>query len=251
MAGSGAIRWRKVDAERLAKDVKNFNAKLSRILAKDPASAAYLPERKSVQAIKAGELGRKDINLAMRGMERFSRKGAEAAVRSATGLQITKWQKKEIQIKVNIINARRRRESAVIQAHPLGGIPDPTALKALAPKPFKPDEIQPGKEWAMYVASVDKQAKEAYATDAQKDYKNKYLKAIKEYLGAAGQPLYDFISKLTPAQVSHGIYEDPMLSIKFVSDPLAVELINETAMEKWEEFLPVEFALYGNLKQQE
>lgn len=255
MPGSGKIRFTEKDAARLSQTIRNFNAKIDRIAKRDPAAAAYLPQKQSVRAIKneikSGHVARADFNREIKSMTRFSRKGVEAAIKSETGLVMTKWEKRETQIKVNIINARRRREANAIQSRPTFGAHNKTDLKNLAPKPFDTNSIQPGREWRMYVDSVEKQVSSRYLLEQQQAYKDKYLKAIARQLGLSGKALYEYVSQLDPKEISDAMYEDPLLKIEYAYDPAAADIIADATMEKWMEFAPNPDGMEFNFSNQE
>lgn len=242
MAGSGTIRWRESDAQRLARDVKNFNSKLSRILKKDPEAVSYLPEKKSVREIKAritsGEMTRKDVNRTFKSMESFSKKGAEAqASMAGKPLPITKWEKRQIQTNVNVVNKKRAAERDKL---PEKINPESTGslrLNGLTPINVDYADLAPGRGKELLIKSLEIQRMDDYMDTVKQGYKDNYLSAIAKNLGTAGQRLYDLVSGLTPQQVYEGYYSDPIMTIQFTSDPLEQEAITEAAMQHWEWYL--------------
>lgn len=242
MVGTNTIRWRETDAQRLARDVKNFNAKIARTLKKEPEAAAYLPARQSVREIKAritaGEMTRKDINRTFKSMERFTRKGAEAqAVMAGKPLPLTKWEKREIQINVNVINKKRAAERDKLPEKMNAESTGSLRLNGLTPINVDYADLTPGRGKELLVKSLETQRMDNYMETVKQGYKDNYLNAIAKNLGTAGQRLFDLVSGLTPQQVYEGYYSDPIMTIQFTSDPLEQESITEAAMQHWEWYL--------------
>lgn len=104
------INWRDSDNKELARVVRNFNAKISRLAKKNPQMKNTLPEKISVREMKELIKTRQDLNREMNSLRRFSKKGAEEIIivpGSQYNLEITKWQKSEMTRRVGIINRRR------------------------------------------------------------------------------------------------------------------------------------------------
>ena len=104
------IKWRNKDKTRLSNTVRQLNAKITRTLKKNPELAPYLPERLTVQGLRDKIQTRQDFNREINSARRFLKPGAETPVTSATGIRTTRWEKREVGIKVGVINRRRNRE---------------------------------------------------------------------------------------------------------------------------------------------
>lgn len=105
------INWRESDIEELARTVKNFNAKISRLSKKNPDIAVALPQKVKIGELKNLITTRQDLKREINALKRFSKRGAEKIV-IADGtdeeLQITKWQRTEMNRRVGIINRKRK-----------------------------------------------------------------------------------------------------------------------------------------------
>lgn len=104
------IKWRDSDNQELAKVVRNFNAKINRLAKKNPQMKNALPEKISVRELKELIKTRQDLKREMNSLRRFSKRGSEELVtvpNSDYNLQVTKWQKVEMNRRVGIINRRR------------------------------------------------------------------------------------------------------------------------------------------------
>jgi hypothetical protein len=112
------IRWRDSDKDELRKAVKNFNAKITRLEKKNPQQKNALPERVSVREIENLITSRNDLKRELNSLRRFTERGAEELVDvpdSEYNLKITKWQKKEMNIRVGVINRRRKQRYDAIK----------------------------------------------------------------------------------------------------------------------------------------
>ena len=104
------IKWRNSDNEELARVVRNFNAKITR-LSKNPQMKNALPDKVSVKQMKEMIQTRQDLNRELNTLRRFSKRGAEQLVdvpQNQYNLKITKWQKTEMNRRLAIVNRRRK-----------------------------------------------------------------------------------------------------------------------------------------------
>jgi len=104
------IRWSQSDEAELKRVVKNFNAKLTRLQKKDPKTAGALPDRVSAAQLRDMIETRQDLNRELNALRRFSQRGAEELITAPENdynLQITKWQKEEINRRIGVINRKR------------------------------------------------------------------------------------------------------------------------------------------------
>lgn len=110
------IRWTENDRRELQRSVKNFNAKVSRLEKKyEGRTDVVIPERVKVKDLRELIGTRRDLQVELRSLQAFSRKGSEELVRADTNdtIYLTKWQKKELIKRSKPINeerARRREE---------------------------------------------------------------------------------------------------------------------------------------------
>lgn len=106
------ISWNQNQQEQLRKAVKNFNAKITRLEKKNPQLKNALPEKVSVRQMKQLIDTRTDLNREIKSLQRFTERGAEELVKvpnNEYNLKITKWQKKEMGIRLSAINKKRNK----------------------------------------------------------------------------------------------------------------------------------------------
>lgn len=96
------IRYNKITNDKIAKTVRNYNAKIKRLQRSNPYLA--LPDTITVKKIKAMSNTRDDLNRNLNSLKRFSKRGAENTVILPSGEMISSYELKEL-----------RRESARLQ----------------------------------------------------------------------------------------------------------------------------------------
>lgn len=124
------IRWSQSDNQELAKVVRNFNAKIDRLNKKDPSKILNdlpegmkvnknaLPEKITVRQLKELINTRQDLKRELNTLKRFSKKGAEkisVVPDTDYNLQVTDWQRKEMNRTVGIVNRKRAERLKKIQ----------------------------------------------------------------------------------------------------------------------------------------
>lgn len=119
MSKSSKIRWRERDTEQLARKVKNFNAKLTRLTKKNPALAEILPDRVSMKDLRGDITNRQEYNRVIKALSAFTEKGAEAVVTGKQGVTTTKWQLQQVKKAVAIENRRRKKEAERLKSAPV------------------------------------------------------------------------------------------------------------------------------------
>ena len=119
MSKSSKIRWRERDTEQLAKKVKNFNAKLTRLTKKNPALAEVLPDRVSMKDLRGDITNRQEYNRVIKALSSFTEKGAEEVVTGKSGVTTTKWQLQQVRKAVAIENRRRKKQADTLKTAPV------------------------------------------------------------------------------------------------------------------------------------
>lgn len=119
MPKSSKIRWRESDTEQLAKRVKNFNAKLTRLAKTHPELVDILPERVSTKALRQDITNRQEYNKVIKALSAFTEKGSEQVVTGKSGVRTTKWQLQQVQKAVRAENRKRRQEAQKLAAAPV------------------------------------------------------------------------------------------------------------------------------------
>lgn len=118
MAKQHHIRWKQSDNQELARVVRNFNAKISRLEKKNPELKVALPDKVSVKQLKELINTRQDLKRELNSLRRFSKRGAEEVITYGDyNIKVTKWQKTEMKRRVAVINRRRKARKEEIEAY--------------------------------------------------------------------------------------------------------------------------------------
>lgn len=227
------IKWRKSDREKISNTVRQFNAKITRTLKKHPEFAPYLPEKITVKELTAKIETRKDFNREVNSLARFLKKGAEKPLTSKSGIKTTTWERKEIGYKVAQINRQRTIEKKRANVSTYKGTMGTIKANNLSPKKFNIDKMRP-QEWDKFLETVEKQIKSNYNYDKMVRYKENYIKGLFNVFGTKGNDIAKLVENIPPEAFTDLFYNDPVLQLDFIYDPLEVDLKIESIIEHLE-----------------
>lgn len=249
------IKWRKSDAEKLNKEVQRFNVKVNRTKKAHPELADILPDtikkadkQKMIEELK--QLPRSEYKKEINTLDRFTKKGAEKAVTSKTGNTVTRWERKEVALKVAQINRERTKERTANENMEVTSRGEKIGMKrgemgsermnGLNPKKFNFDKIKGGKEWEKFKESVYKQASPLERQKIMQTYKDHYLKGLDEYGGYADD-IKALVDKLPADVVVNTYYSEQEATIKFIYEGLEglqdKDVVLDTLRAIWEKAL--------------
>lgn len=231
MPRQSQIKWRKSDEQELKRLVRNFNAKISRIVKKDPSLAEYMPNRIKVAEVKNNIETRQDFNRELNSMKRFLKRGNEDIVISKGGIKTTKWEKNEVAIQVATINRRRtvkRKALEELEATSRGESLGMTRkqmnsirLNELNPKTFNFDKISKY-EWEKYKANVYRQSRPNFQDEADVSLRKNYIRGLYEVFGETDE-VKDLINQIESMSIKDFIeqfYKEQEATIDFIYDPI-------------------------------
>ena len=224
------IRWRDTDKKELAKAVRKFNAKRTRLLKQVPELEEFLPPKASTKEIRKSVKTRRDLKNELNSLERFMRKGAEKPIVTKEGIKTTVYEKKEISIKVRAINLRRAAELKKAAPSTEKGTMGTVRENNLKPKQYDIDKIKKS-DWKKFVESVEKQSKDSYASDRYDRYKENFIKGLENAFGEKGSELIEIAKQIDAETLTQMYYDDPILQIDFIYDPLEMQ-VKIDAMEE-------------------
>lgn len=229
------IKWRNKDKTRLSNTVRQFNAKITRTLKKNPELAPYLPERLTVQGLRDKIKTRQDFNREVNSARRFLKPGAETPVTSATGIRTTKWEKWEVGIKVGVINQRRNRELKEMNPTTEKGTMGTIRENNLRPKKYDIDKIK-ASDWDMFVYGVEKQIMSGYTAQKNELYKQNFIKAVKTAFGSKGTEIVEMAQSIPADILVELYYNDPVLQVEFIYNPLEMQIKIDNIVEHLEPY---------------
>lgn len=231
------IRWSENDRKELATAVRKFNAKRARLIKKDPSYIEYLPQKASTVAIRKGIATRRDLINELNALNRFLRKGAEEKIVTSRGLKTTKYEKKEVGIRVRRVNRFRKKELEAAAPSTYKGTMGTVRENNLRPKKYDIEKIRDKSGWERFVSMVEKQSRESYYLDRDETYKKNLLKAMKNEFGAMGRNLINLVKQIPPNILIEMYYADADMQIDFVYGKEEVELRIKRMEERMKEYL--------------
>jgi hypothetical protein len=215
--------------------VRQFNAKITRTLKKNPELAPYLPERLTVQGLRDKIQTRQDFNREIKSARHFLKPGAETPVTSATGIRTTRWEKREIGIKVGVINRRRNRELKKMNPTTEKGTMGTIRENNLRPKKYDIDKIK-ASDWDMFVYGVEKQIMSGYTAQKNELYKQNFIKAVKTAFGSKGTEIVEMAQSIPADILVELYYNDPVLQVEFIYNPLEMQIKIDNIVEHLEPY---------------
>lgn len=106
--GRDKFRGRTYTEERLKKAVKNYNAKVKRLLKTSPELA---PNKLSYATILRNIKTQSELRREIKEIEKFNKRGAEkATVKLDTGVKVSRWQYNRGKRKLKAVNAQRTQQ---------------------------------------------------------------------------------------------------------------------------------------------
>lgn len=230
------IQWTDKQLNQLRRDVKRFNAKISRAVKRTPEMADFLPPKLSVKELRQQIRTAGDLRLLSAAVDRAFKPGAFDPIVSKQGIRTTQWLKNEIRLGVRRINKARQKEREEGDPSAEKGNEGAIRDRGLSPKQFDFDKIK-ADDWDAYVRSVEKQAMDSYTLQRMEQYKENYIAGLKKVFGPMADELISQIEKLTPQQVYLGYYQDPILQLDFIYDEKELNLRFEVISELWADFM--------------
>lgn len=230
------IRWSSDDRKKLTTAVRKFNAKRARLIKKDATYAEYLPEKASTVAIRKGIATRRDLINELNALNRFLRAGAEEKIVTSKGVKTTKYEKKEVGIRVRRVNRFRKKELESITPSTERGTMGTIRENNLRPKKYDIEKIRDKSNWKNYIEMVERQSRESYYIERDELYKENLLKAMRSEYGAKGRKLINLIKKIPANVLVDMYYYDSDLHIDFVYGLEEVDRRVKRMEEKIEEY---------------
>ena len=201
------IKWREQDEQELRRVARNFNAKLSREVRKNPQNRNILPQfprtmrgeefesKITIGLLKELIATRNDYNRIINMLKRFSIRGAEDIVdvrENVYGAKTTKWERTELPRLAGIVNRRRGERYELLENIPMessGGKLGYTLGQRFGMGLADRNKLKPTKAFTRGQSQTDiKQKRRAlliesssrYHEDKDKFLKENYIKEIKK-----------------------------------------------------------------------
>ena len=238
MAKTYNIKWREEDVDLLRKEIRNFNRKIDRLMKSGtPEVRSALPPKMSMKTAKAAISSRSDFNRQIKQIKRFTERGSEEMIKTKGGVKAPKFEIKELEARVRLINAQRKaareRIGAIDQGNKplMGRIRDQSYMPKKAVGKVKPED------WEQYKRSVMKQSAKDYKSNMDAAYKDNYFKMLDNLFtddddAADLQEMKDIIDSMTTEDFIDQSLNDDVLYIQFYRDPIQREVKKDLIRDK-------------------
>lgn len=121
-----AIRYNQKLNTSINSIIRNYNAKITRL--ERVAEEFILPEKTSVKELKETAKTRRELDLMLKDLQRFSKRGMEQTVRFASGIEMSKYQEYKLKRNLKIAKAKTTRDIKSFKSTPIKvfGVPQNT-----------------------------------------------------------------------------------------------------------------------------
>ena len=183
MPRSSKISWNDRQVKELQRQVKRFNAKITRTARKSPELVDFLPDKLSVKQLRQTIKTAKDLKLISARVDRAFKNDAFQPILTEQGVRTTKYEVREISLGVQRINRQRAKELAQANPSTEKGTMGTVRENNLQPKRFNPNSIKQS-DWDKFVQVVERQSMDSYTDEKIERYKENYLRALQNAFGA-------------------------------------------------------------------
>lgn len=219
------IRWCKQDITTLSKAVRNFNAKIKRVTAKNPYIADIQPQKLSLKQLRQDIQTRQDFKRVLTDIQSYSIRGAENPYITKKGVNITNYEKEKIDRQFKLINKARKAEIRKYQPSEYRGTKQLIETENLKPLQNTIERVLP-RDWAKFTQNLEKQVISGYTKAKQELYKSNYIQAIRNNLGGNSR-LINIIQRIPADLLTELLFKNPILHIDFIYSPEDAEEIEE------------------------
>lgn len=219
--------------------VNNYNAKVKRVTDKNPELSDFYPDKVSVRDLKKSEIySRKDLTQVLKRLQRFSQRGAEKIVRNEKGEAFTRYEVENIKKENRLRNLRR-----TLQRKKLGLDLEKDRRKIyemnLQPKKINFDTIS-RKSFEKANEQLERELLESNTIRQMERYKENYLNAIRESLGAEGDRLVELLEGVDPLKLREALLNENLntfIKMSFTYAPEEKSAKSEAIYNEWSRIL--------------
>lgn len=238
------IKWRESDEKELARRVKNFNAKLTRLYKQQPDKIPVLPEKIKLSDLKKGITTRDEYNRTIKSLSKFSERGSETLVKSKRGAEATKWEVREYKLRQVRLNRMRQKEKERLLEKPVTSRGKDTGSKRSQMGTIRDNELKPSKrkfentsqkEWDLFKKSVDAKLDPLHSEYAKYNMKQNYIKGLIN--AGYSTDLVDTVRQIPVDKFIDTVRTDTEASFDFIYDPIEHKLKENALLETWKNAL--------------
>ena len=235
------IRLRESDRDEAKRIIKNYNAKIKRVLKKSPELEPYLPDQIKAKDFLLDVKTRNEFNRKLSSMQNFSSKrGSEKLVTSSRGAKAIQWEIDEFKNKQRIENIKRAHERKKIENTEVKTRGKKTGVKraemggikenALKPSRKKFDNVSQ-KEWDIAKKNIDSLLDNEKRVEKKEIMRANYIKGL--IIEGFPESLIDLIKTVDIDVFVTTTQTDLEATFDFIYDPLEMQNKANTLMEVW------------------
>jgi transcriptional regulator of met regulon len=237
--------FRHGELDKLDKKIKAFNRKVEQLKSQG-YKENLIPEKMSYKVelakiIHNENYVRQDFKDTFSIMDAFLKKGSEKLLKSSRGMELPKFKKKEIDIKVKRINKERAKLQKQYDLEPLTDRNEPIEMPEENKKLFRAYKITPKKfNWKnMSRKDFEMFQKTLVEYDTKQDEKDKlyrenFYKALdNQLLPDDAKRIKEILDKIPTNEIVKKYYTDLNMDIDFIYDKSDYEGKIESIIESW------------------
>lgn len=245
MPRKSKFTWNASNTEAFQKTIRNFNAKIYYQRKAHPETSHLLPDTikkqektRMIETFNDEYITQTDFDRQIKSLKRFSRKDATKVVEDVDGNPMLKWQKKEIQYKVNTVNQKLKKErDLAIKSNPTLKTND---LELEELEPIRIENVSK-RNWKKFEQMLDKKIMSKDYERRIEHYKEKFLSKL-ESLPADTEDAYNFFKRIPANVLWQARYnKDKGLNARIFYDPLDdAQFLVDNSIERWQDYLKLE-----------
>ena len=255
MARKYNIKWSEADEKELKRVVRNYNAKINRVIKKNPELKNSLPTKltsKDVSELKSWIVTRQDFNRELNSLKRFSNKGAEDMLvilsdgstipqaqyernpsrypisNDGSPVKISRWEKTEINRRIPVVNKQRALEKERLEkievvhngkkvGYTIGDIGMDSNLKN-ALLPLKGiTGTSDNRQIKSLMRNLKRQSQSGYLDKKTAILRENYIKALGDYYGTGADAIVNHIDSLSDEEFLKVFYENKDAGMEIAS----------------------------------
>lgn len=237
--GKFATSW---EAENLQRSIANYNAKLTRIAARDPSTTDYLPEKITKRSAMNSIDSVADLRRVEQSLRRFTKPGAEVQVTSTRGAKATKWEVEEFYRKQDEVNKRRAAERKALEEKEVTVANVGQGKTRAEMGSIKSNELKPSRknfanmktdDWKKASELMERRLREGYTEEQRKLMQMNYVRGMIH--AGYDESLIGYVLTVPTDTFFELTQTDETATIDFIYDPIQLQLKQETLWELWEE----------------
>lgn len=230
-----SIKWTKGQNKKLQKAVKRYNAKIEREMKKNPALEETTIRKRTVKELKQEISTANDLNVILRELDRAFGKKAFEVTYTQGGFPLTRYEITNTRLQVQRINKARKKQREKIPEKPEYYGTVEVIKKQALPDRRVPDFDNIKKEqWDKIAASLRNQQLDNYYENRDQQFKDNYIKALRENFGSNAIDIIDLLSNISGGDMIKEMYGNYDLSIDFIYAPEEAEAKLQLLLETWE-----------------